>query len=49
MQISEIIDNGLLNGFFVLGRTMGFIGHYYDQKRLKQGLYRFPKDDINYV
>ena len=24
-------------------------GHYLDQKRLKQGLYRHPWDDIAYV
>jgi hypothetical protein len=24
-------------------------GHYMDQKRLKQGLYRHPWDDISYV
>uniref|UniRef100_A0A673NAD1 ATP-citrate synthase n=1 Tax=Sinocyclocheilus rhinocerous TaxID=307959 RepID=A0A673NAD1_9TELE len=40
---------GALNGIFVLGRSMGFIGHYLDQKRLKQGLYRHPWDDISYV
>lgn len=26
-----------------------FLGHYMDQKRLKQGLYRHPWDDISYV
>ncbi|WAR09851.1 ACLY-like protein [Mya arenaria] len=30
-------------------RSMGFIGHFLDQKRLKQGLYRHPWDDISYV
>jgi len=25
------------------------VGHYLDQKRLKQGLYRHPWDDISYV
>ena len=25
------------------------IGHFLDQKRLKQGLYRHPWDDISYV
>ena len=25
------------------------LGHYLDQKRLKQGLYRHPWDDITYV
>ncbi len=40
---------GCLNGLFVLGRTTGFIGHFIDQKRLKQGLYRHPWDDIVYL
>uniref|UniRef100_A0A1I8FET4 CoA_binding domain-containing protein n=1 Tax=Macrostomum lignano TaxID=282301 RepID=A0A1I8FET4_9PLAT len=45
----EFIEIGALNGMFVLGRSMGFIGHYLDQRRLKQGLYRHPWDDISYV
>ena len=28
---------------------LGFAGHFLDQKRLKQGLYRHPWDDISYV
>lgn len=48
-EAQEFIDVGALNGIFVLGRSMGFIGHYLDQKRLKQGLYRHPWDDISYV
>lgn len=48
-EAQEYIEIGTLNGLFVLGRTMGFIGHYLDQKRLKQGLYRHPWDDISYV
>jgi len=48
-QAKECIDNGILNGLFVLGRTIGFIGHHLDQKRLKQGLYRHPWEDITYL
>lgn len=48
-EASEYLEMGALNGLFVLGRTIGFIGHYLDQKRLKQGLYRHPWDDISYV
>ncbi|XP_067933516.1 ATP-citrate synthase-like isoform X2 [Watersipora subatra] len=48
-EATDLIENGVLNGLFVLGRTMGFIGHYLDQRRLKQGLYRHPWDDISYV
>ncbi|KAG8566054.1 hypothetical protein GDO81_013076 [Engystomops pustulosus] len=48
-EADEYIDIGALNGIFVLGKKHGFIGHYLDQKRLKQGLYRHPWDDISYV
>jgi ATP citrate (pro-S)-lyase len=48
-EADDMIRNGCLNGLFVLGRSIGFIGHYLDQKRLKQGLYRHPWDDISYL
>jgi len=48
-EIDEIIDIGTLNGIFVLGRTIGMIGHYLDQQRLAQGLYRHPSDDVCYM
>ena len=43
-EADELIAHGCLNGLFVLGRSIGFIGHFIDQKRLKQGLYRHPWD-----
>ncbi|XP_032807436.1 ATP-citrate synthase-like [Petromyzon marinus] len=48
-EADEYVEIGALNGIFVLGRSMGFIGHFLDQKRMKQGLYRHPWDDISYV
>ncbi len=36
-EAEEYAKIGALNGLFVLGRSIGFIGHYLDQKRLKQG------------
>ncbi|KAI8049654.1 citrate synthase-like protein [Syncephalis plumigaleata] len=48
-EADEYVRIGTLNGLFVLGRSIGFIGHYLDQKRLKQGLYRHPWDDISYL
>ena len=45
-EADELIANGCLNGLFVTGRTIGFIGHFIDQKRLKQGLYRYFKSHI---
>ena len=47
-EIKEMIDMGFFNAFFIIGRTMGFMGHYFDQKRLKAPLYRHPWDDILY-
>ena len=40
-EANELLSNGCLNGLFVAGRSLGFIGHFIDQKRLKQGLYRY--------
>jgi ATP citrate (pro-S)-lyase len=45
-EAEEYIRIGTLNGLFVLGRSIGFIGHHLDQKRLRAGLYRHPADDI---
>ncbi len=47
-EIQEIVDLGYLNGLFVLGRSIGLMGHIFDQKRLAQPLYRHPWDDILY-
>ncbi len=43
------VQMGFLNGMFMLGRSIGLIGHYLDQKRLRQGLYHHPWDDIAYM
>ena len=48
-QVREFVDLGILNAFFVLGRSIGLIGHIIDQKRLKSRLYRHPWDDIAYM
>jgi len=48
-EADEYLSYGCLNGLFVLGRSIGFIGHYLDQVRMKQPLYRHPWDDISYV
>jgi citrate synthase len=48
-EMDEIVDLGYLNALFVLGRSIGFIGHIFDQYRMKQGLYRHPWDDILYM
>lgn len=48
-DIEEVIKLGQLNGLFVLARSIGIMGHVFDQKRLNQGLYRYPADDVLYL
>jgi succinyl-CoA synthetase alpha subunit len=47
-EIDQMIKMGMFNALFVLGRSIGLMGHYFDQNRLEQGLYRHPLDDILY-
>ncbi len=47
-EIDTFIESGVLNSFFILGRTIGFIGHVLDEKRLGMPMYRHPFDDILY-
>ncbi len=47
-EIDALIEAGVLNSFFILGRTIGFIGHVLDEKRLQMPMYRHPYDDILY-
>ncbi|WBW72217.1 ATP citrate synthase subunit 1 [Schizosaccharomyces osmophilus] len=48
-EANEYIKLGILNGMFVLGRSIGLIGHHLDQKRLRAPLYRHPWDDFLYL
>ena len=45
VSLSEI---GFNLGIYLMS-LIPTLGHYLDQKRLKQGLYRHPWDDISYV
>ena len=45
-EIEDVIYSEALNGLFVLGRSIGMMGHIFDQKRQRAGLYRQPWDEI---
>ncbi|MBE0490637.1 MAG: ATP citrate synthase [Sulfurospirillum sp.] len=47
-EINTLIETGVMNSFFILGRTIGFIGHILDEKRLQMPMYRHPYSDILY-
>jgi ATP citrate (pro-S)-lyase len=44
---SSICEGDILNGFFVLARTIGFIGHYNEQRN--NGLFRANNWDVDYL
>ena len=48
-QVQEFLKLESLNALFVLGRSIGIMGHIIDQKRLNTRLYRQPWDDILYM
>ncbi len=48
-EIEDIVGLGCLNALFVVARSIGIFGHIFDQKRLKQPLYRTPYDEIAYM
>ncbi|MFA5161758.1 MAG: citrate/2-methylcitrate synthase [Elusimicrobiales bacterium] len=48
-EIDDIIALGMLNALFVVARSIGIFGHVFDQKRMKQPLYRVPYDEIAYM
>jgi ATP-citrate lyase alpha-subunit len=48
-EVMEFVELEALNALFVIGRSIGFVGHILDQRRMKQGLYRHPHDDILYL
>lgn len=48
-EVMDVLELGGLNGLFTLSRSIGFIGHALDQKRMKQPLYRHAWDDVLYA
>lgn len=46
-RLSSLIETGFFNALFVIPRTVGFVSHFLDQKRLDEGLFRLPDDDVS--
>jgi len=45
-QLKDLIRQEFFNALFVLSRSVGFIAHFLDQKRLDEGLLRLSEDDV---
>jgi ATP citrate (pro-S)-lyase len=48
-ELQRLVDTEFFNALFVLSRSVGFIGHFLDQKRLDEGLFRLPEHLVTQV
>ena len=48
-KLKECIDTEFFNALFIFPRSAGFIAHFLDQKRLDEGLFRLPEDEVLFV
>ena len=49
VELDRLIEADFFNALFVIPRTVGFIAHYLDQKRIDEGLFRLPDEDVYYL
>jgi ATP citrate (pro-S)-lyase len=47
-KLKELVDIEFFNSLFVISRSIGFVGHYLDQRRNDEGLFRLNNDDLRY-
>lgn len=45
-ELDEMIAADFFNALFIIPRMVGFTAHYLDQKRIDEGLFRLPDDQI---
>lgn len=47
-KLRELVDIEFFNSLFVISRAIGFTGHYLDQRRNDEGLFRLDDTDLRY-
>lgn len=45
-ELRRLVETEFFNALFVLSRSVGFIAHFLDQKRLDEGLFRLEQDMV---
>lgn len=45
-ELAELVEMEFFNALFVLSRSVGFIGHFLDQKRLDEGIFRLEEEHV---
>ncbi|MDO8503986.1 MAG: citrate/2-methylcitrate synthase [bacterium] len=48
-ELKELVDVEFFNAFFVLSRSVGFTAYYLDQRRIDEGLFRLPADEVRTI
>lgn len=48
-DIAELVKIDFFNALFIIPRVVGLASHYLDQRRLDEGLFRLPDNDILYT
>lgn len=48
-ELKELVNIEFFNALFVLSRSVGFTAYYLDQKRIDEGLFRLPADEVKTV
>lgn len=48
-ELKQLVETEFFNAFFIIPRTVGFIAHFLDQKRLDEGLFRLPKEEVAHI
>jgi ATP citrate (pro-S)-lyase len=45
-DLQALVDTEFFNALFVLSRSVGFMAHYFDQRRIDEGLFRLGDDQV---
>lgn len=45
-ELKKLVNIEFFNAFFVLSRSVGFLAYFLDQKRIDEGLFRLPKEEV---
>lgn len=48
-EVAQLINSEFFNAYFVIPRSIGFISHFLDQKRLDEGLFRLPDNQVTNI
>ena len=45
-ELAKLVEIEFFNALFVLSRSVGFMAHYFDQKRIDEGIFRLGDDHV---